>query len=111
MDGLFDQAVCRPRPGGIGEKERLEAELDALDSAAVPFGLRFIKDARARELYRESIRHAVAEIRSAVARGSLTPEEGAEQARMVRNELIELARSRSSGLGRAWAEKLKQQGL
>ena len=92
------------------DRQHLQDALDALDSTALPLGLRGMQDAEARSFYRRAIRDAVAEIRAEVERGDLTPEQGAARARDVRNEIMELTRTRSSDIGRALAERLKQQG-
>jgi hypothetical protein len=91
-------------------RQRLEDVLTDLDGAAVSFAARFIQDDRVRQQYRQSIRQAGAEIKADVAAGRITPEQGAMRASQLRNEIMALARTQSSDLGRAMAESLKFEG-
>jgi hypothetical protein len=91
-------------------QQRLNDALTDLDGGAVSFAARFIQDARVRQQYRQSIREAGAEIRADVAAGRITPEQGAMRAGQLRNEIMALARARSSDLGRAMAQSLKFEG-
>ena len=92
------------------KQQRLQDALSELDSAAVSFALRFIQDDRVRQQYRQSIRAAGAEITADVSAGRITPEQGAMRAVDLRNEIMGLARARSSDLGRAMSESLKFEG-
>ena len=100
-------APAHPRSGG---EQLLQEALDALDATVLPFGLRGIQEAGVRSFYRRAIHDAVAEIRAEVGRGVLTVEQAAIRAQQVRNEILELARIRSSELGRSIAEWLKLHG-
>ncbi len=97
-------------PASDPSRQQLEDALAALDGTAMPFATRFIQDSGARAQYRQSIAEAVAEIRADVASGRITPAQGAMRAQQLRNEIMALARSHSSDLGRAMAESLKREG-
>jgi hypothetical protein len=97
-------------PASDPARQRLEAALTELDSGAVGFAVRFIQDAGVRQQYRQSVRQAGAEISADVAAGRITPEQGAMRAQQLRNEIMALARARTSDLGRAMAERLKFEG-
>jgi hypothetical protein len=97
-------------PSADIRRQRLQDALTELDSSAVSFAARFIQDDRVRQQYRQSIREAGAEISADVASGRITPEQGAMRAQQLRNEIMALARARTSALGRAMAESLKFEG-
>ena len=88
----------------------LEDALTALDGTVLPLSLRGVQEASVRRQYAAAIKAAVAEIRGEVASGALTPEQGAVRAGQVRNIILAQSRARSSELGRAWAEAIKQEG-
>lgn len=81
-----------------------------IESEAVNFAQRFIKDARVREEYLRRSRQFVDELRSSYQSGALSARQAAQAAHQMRNELLDLMRRRSSDLGRAWAERLKARG-
>jgi hypothetical protein len=97
-------------PNADPRRQRLADAMTELDSAAVSFAMRFIQDDLGRQQYRQSIREAGVEISAEVASGRITPEQGAMRAQELRNEIMVLARSRTSDLGRAMAESLKFEG-
>jgi hypothetical protein len=90
-------------------RQRLGEALVALNAAVNPFAARIINDAAVREQYRQGIRAAIREIIDDVNAGRISPETGALRAKQIRDVLMELARQRSSDVGRAMAESLKAQ--
>ena len=89
----------------------LRAALQAFESTAANFGLRFIPDARVRANYVSQAQAASREIEAQVASGAKTAEEGARQAVEMRNALLDAGRLNSSDIGRALAEAEKASGL
>jgi hypothetical protein len=91
-------------------RRRLGDALLALEAAGVPFAARAINDEAVRQQYRRSIQDAVQEIIAEVDSGQVSAEIAAARAVDMRNTLMDLARQRSSDLGRAIAEQLKPSG-
>ncbi len=88
----------------------LEVALTTLNSEAVSFGARFIRDGKVRAGYIEEVRRYSQQILAEVHAGRLSPSDAARQANEVRNEIMEAARLKSSDIGRAKAEALKKVG-
>lgn len=93
-----------------GNKRTLNDELSALNGTLTNFAYACIRDSRVREQYLRDMAALSGEIREQVTRGKLSPEEAAEQVRALRNEIMDLARTKSSPFGRSYAMKLKAQG-
>ena len=89
----------------------LHDALQAFESTATNFALRFIPDARVRANYVSQAQAASKEIEAQVASGAKTAEEGARQAVEMRNALLDAGRLNSSDIGRALAEAEKATGL
>lgn len=89
----------------------VERALELLEVEAINFAYRFVKDSRARQWYISKTKTFVSEIRAAHASGQLSARQAAEAAHQMRNEVMELARVRSSDMGRAKAKSLKSKGL
>jgi hypothetical protein len=88
----------------------LELAVTTLNSEAVNFGSRFIRDGKVRAGYVEEVRRYSQQILAEVHSGRLSPGDAARQANEVRNEIMEAARLKSSDIGRAKAQALKQVG-
>lgn len=93
------------------ENQVLETALTQMESAALNFSYRFINDGRVRQSYIDQTRYLSQEYRMKVTMGSLSPEEAAKQVHVIRNEILEAQRLRSSDIGRAKAVSLKKKGL
>jgi hypothetical protein len=88
----------------------LDDELRALNGTTTNFAYSCVRDSRVREQYLRDMGAMALEMRARVTRGVLTPEQAAEQVRALRNEIMDLARTKSSPIGRSYAMKLKAQG-
>jgi hypothetical protein len=89
----------------------LEEALQQLEIQALSFGTRFVNDSMVRQDYIQKTQQMSRELRAAYEAGSMSAREAAETANQLRNEIMELARVRSSDLGRAKAHALKAKGL
>lgn len=88
----------------------LDRALHLLQSEALSFGQRFIRDARVRQGYIRETRRFAELLRQEVAQGRLSPAQAAQQATDLRNSIMEAARLRSSDIGRSRAQTLKASG-
>jgi hypothetical protein len=95
----------------MSDRSAAEEALHDLEAEAFVFSSRFIQDAGVRHRYVASVRQFTDDLRRKMDARELTPREAAEQANVVRNHLLDVARLRSSDIGRATAEKIKPQGL
>ncbi|MGD2154376.1 MAG: hypothetical protein PVG79_13990, partial [Gemmatimonadales bacterium] len=86
---------------------RVRNALQQVEVQALNFAYRFTKDARVRQEYIRRTAEFSREIRAAHESGRLTATQAAEAAYQMRNEIMEMARARSSDLGRAGARRLK----
>ena len=109
--------LCRQRscaPGGIDDHQSgyadLESALNVLKTESVNFGYRFINDGKVRQAYIRNTEQVANMIRQEVQAGRLTPGEGALEANKLRNGILDAARIKSSDIGRAKAEALKEAG-
>lgn len=102
-------ATARREPGG-GELRELELALDALQAAAAHFGASTQVDAKVRLAYQEMTRKAADDILAAVRRREITPAQGAQQARVLRNAAMDMMRARTSPTVLAYARSLKATG-
>lgn len=89
----------------------VESSLQQLEVQALNFGHRFITDARVRTGYIQKTQEYSRQLRQAYESGAMPAREVAEAANQMRNEIMEMARLRSSDLGRAKARALKAKGL
>jgi len=93
------------------KNRELEEALQQLEIQALSFGTRFVQDSGVRQDYIHKTQAMSRELRAAYESGSMSAREAAEAANQLRNEIMELARVRSSDLGRAKAAALKAKGL
>ena len=115
---IDDGTMCRsasysPGPAGLqidNSAGFLNESLHALEVTALNFGKVFINDASVRENYVRKIQKMSQEILRDVQAGRATPKEGARFAQQLRNRIMEEARTKSSPVGRAGAEKIKTGG-
>lgn len=89
----------------------LDEAIQQMEVQALSFGTRFIQDSGVRQDYIVKTQAMSRELRASVERGSMSAREAAEAANQMRNEIMEMARVRSSDLGRAKARSLKLKGL
>ncbi|HZH13277.1 MAG TPA: hypothetical protein VE057_02840 [Archangium sp.] len=89
----------------------VEQSIQQLQVQALNFGYRFIRDSKVRAWYMQTTQEFSEQLRQAHANGSMTARQAAEAAHQMRNEIMEMARVRSSELGRAKAKALKSKGL
>lgn len=92
------------------DNRELRLALAALEATAVNFASTCIREAGVRAQYMRDIKAAVDEIRLAANSGKMTPRAAATVANTLRNDIMDLARLRSSAIGRAYATKLKGSG-
>ncbi len=90
---------------------RLEAALRDLEVTASNFAMRYISMAQVRTAYVQQIREMSASTRAAVEAGELSATRGAEIARDMRNQILEMQRLRDMDFGRSLARQKKAQGI
>lgn len=100
--------VAMPAP--VDEQRLFEAAVQALEAELANVGATAALDGAARAAYGRQIRAMVDELRAQVTAGRLTWRQAAEQAHEARNVVMDLVRSRSTPVGRAWAEQIKREG-
>lgn len=89
----------------------VQVALRNVEIEAVNFAYRFVKDGRVREDYVSKAKAFSREVLNEYRAGRLSAKQAAEAAHQMRNEILEMARVRSSDLGRAKAADLKASGL
>lgn len=82
----------------------------AFQVTAINFAIRHIQDGKVRLDYIEKAKLLSNEYLNRVNRGQITPYQAASEINLLRNEIMEFARLKSSDLGRAKAQRLKQTG-
>jgi len=92
------------------DNQVLEEALKAFETQAMNFAIRFIKDSKVRFQYMDKTKALSNEYLLKVQRGQLTACQAANEVNLLRNEIMELARLRSSDIGKARAESLKKTG-
>lgn len=95
----------------IYDRSYLEGALSQMESAATNFAYRFINDGNVRMNYINQTRKLAQEYRERVAAGTITAEDAAKQVQVLRNDILEAQRLRTSDLGRAKAVNIKNTGL
>jgi len=93
------------------DRQELEQSLQAFESMAFNFAVRFVNDGNARVKYLDSARKLSSEILREVESGRISAHEGANRAKELRNILMEEIRRKSSDFGRSVAQNTKQVGL
>lgn len=95
----------------MSDRTAFEEALHAMETEAFNFGYRGIKDAAVRQSYFQTVRQYAQELRHRVDTGELTPQQAAADANAMRNHFMDIARLRSSDIGRARAQQIKSEGL
>lgn len=85
--------------------------LQALEITALNFAYRFIKDSGVRQNYIRHTRAMSQELKASVQAGAKSPLEAAKIATEMRNEIMDMARTRTSDIGLAKAKGLKPKGM
>jgi hypothetical protein len=91
--------------------QEVETALREFELQSVNWGYRWINDSGVRKEYLTRTKQFSDEIRAAYEAGKLSAKQAAEAANQMRNELMDLARIKSSDVGRAKAIALKAKGL
>jgi hypothetical protein len=89
---------------------QVQQAVDQFQAEALQFSFRFINDAKVRAQYKQMIEATSREIIADYQRGSVTPAEAARRANMLRNEILKLARTKTSDVGLAIAKDIKAEG-
>ena len=92
------------------DQQIFESAIRALEAEIANIGAHLTIDAKARQAYARQIRLLSDELRSLVTSGKLTWAQAAEQANTARNVIMDAVRTRSTPVGLALAQKLKQEG-
>nr|MDC2855379.1 hypothetical protein [Ningiella sp. W23] len=93
------------------DRSMLEGSLSQMESAAMNFAHRFINDGKVRMSYVNQTKKVAIEYRARVTSGAISAEDAAKQVQVIRNQILEAQRLRTSDLGKAKAVSLKKQGL
>ena len=92
------------------DQEAFENAIKSLEATAASVGMYLEIDSSARRVYAREIKAMSDDLRRDVARGTLTWKQAAEQAQATRNVIMRLTRSRTTPIGRAFAERKKAEG-
>lgn len=92
------------------DEERFENEIKSLEATTASIGMHLEIDSTSRRMYARAIKEMSDNLRREVARGKLTWAQAAEQAQATRNVVMQLSRSKSTPVGRAFAEYKKPEG-
>ena len=93
------------------DRSMLEGSLSQMESAAMNFAHRFINDGKVRMSYVNQTKKVATEYRARVTSGAISAEDAAKQVQVIRNQILEAQRLRTSDLGKAKAVSLKKTGL
>lgn len=88
----------------------LQRAIDQLQVAANQFAAHAIHENSVRQGYLREIRQMSRQMLDEVRGGLVTARKGAETANILRNEILEATRLRSTRVGQAWAISLKKEG-
>ncbi len=92
------------------DRKVFESAIRALESEVANIGAHLTVDATARQAYSRQIRAMSAELSIMASSGRITWAQAASQANETRNIIMEVVRTRSTPVGLAIAQKMKQQG-
>lgn len=95
----------------VPDDQILEFALSQMESVAFNFAYRHVKDGQVRKSYINQTLKLSQEYRANVKSGSMTAGQAAEQVHVIRNEILEAQRLRSSDIGKAKAISLKRTGI
>lgn len=92
------------------DEEVFENAIKSLEATAASTGMHLEIDSTARRIYAREIKAMSDNLRSDVARGKLTWVQAAQQAQTTRNIIMQLSRSNTTPVGRAYAQRTKLEG-
>ncbi|MYN30043.1 hypothetical protein [Duganella levis] len=92
------------------DEEVFENAVKSLEATAASAGMHLEIDSTARRIYAREIKAMSDNLRSDVARGKLTWVQAAQQAQTTRNIIMQLSRSNTTPVGRAYAQRTKLEG-
>jgi len=92
------------------DEDAFENAIKSLEASTASAGMHLEIDSAARRIYSREIKAMSDKLRREVAKGSLTWAQAAEQAHSTRNLVMQLTRSRTTPVARAFAEHNKAEG-
>jgi hypothetical protein len=92
------------------DEEAFENAIKSLEATTTSAGMHLEIDSTARRIYAREIKAMSDNLRREVARGKLTWAQAAEQAQTTRNVVMQLTRSHTTPIARAFAEYTKAEG-
>ena len=92
------------------DRQRFEELVRGFEAQIANVGAHLEIDTSARRAYTRQIKAMADELRAQAERGRITWAQAAQQAQESRNAVMEIIRGRSTPVGRAIAESLKQEG-
>lgn len=92
------------------DEAAFENAIKSLEATAASVGMHLEIDSTARRMYTTEIKAMSDNLRREAARGTLTWMQAAEQAQTTRNIIMQLSRSRTTPIARAFAEHKKAEG-
>lgn len=92
------------------DEEAFENAIKSLEATAASVGVHLEIDSTARQIYAREIKAMSGTLRREVAKGRMTWAQAAEQANNTRNVVMQLTRSRTTPVARAFAEHKKAEG-
>lgn len=96
--------------GRSADEDVLQRAIAALQATGYNFASACIQESRVRAQYIRDIQAVSVEFLETVRSGQMSPRAAAAEVNLLRNQILELARLRSSPTGRAFAARLKPQG-
>jgi hypothetical protein len=94
----------------LSDEETFENAIKSLEATTASIGMHLEIDSVGRRIYAREIKAMSDNLRREVARGKLTWAQAAEQAQATRNIVMQLVRSRTTPVARAFAESKKAEG-
>lgn len=92
------------------DEESFDNAIKSLEATTSSLGMHLEVDSTARRTYAREIKAMSDNLRSEVAKGKLTWAQAAEQAQTTRNVIMQLTRSRTTPVARAFAQGAKAEG-
>lgn len=92
------------------DEEIFDSAIKSLEATTTSLGVHLEVDSTARRTYAREIKAMSDNLRSQVAKGKLTWAQAAEQAQTTRNVIMQLTRSRTTPVARAFAQRAKAEG-
>jgi hypothetical protein len=92
------------------DEQAFENAIKSLEATLASIGVHLEIDSTARRIYAREIKVMSDNLRREVTRGKLTWSQAAEQAQTTRNVVMQLSRSHTTPIARAFAERKKAEG-